>query len=228
MPYLKWDEKKITNFSDENINIMYNHGFVFTRVDKGVINQTRSIRICLSIFELSSENRRILRKTEGLKLFTSEIPYKKYDWTIGKLGKDFYTKKFGNGVFSANKIKEMLTDDAKTNFNKLLIYGKSIHVGKVGIKNFSDSEMIGYCITCETNNLLHYCYPFYNLSIDVSNLGMSMMIRAILWAKNNKKEFVYLGSFQRQSDIYKLQFAGMEWFDGKNWQTNLKKLKEII
>ena len=64
--YLTWDEKTITDFSPENINSLYNEGYVFTRKEKGIMNQTRSVRIDLSHFELSSENRRILKKTKGI------------------------------------------------------------------------------------------------------------------------------------------------------------------
>src|SRR3989344_6101553 len=39
------------------------------------------------------------------------------------------------------------------------------------------------------------------------------------------KKYIYLGSFSRPTDTYKLQFAGLEWFDGKQWQNNPEKLK---
>ena len=74
--YLSWNEKTITDFSDENINKLYNEGYIFTRVNKGNLNQTRSIRVNLSQFELSSENRRILRKTENLNLKIKNLPLK--------------------------------------------------------------------------------------------------------------------------------------------------------
>jgi arginyl-tRNA--protein-N-Asp/Glu arginylyltransferase len=55
-----------------------------------------------------------------------------------------------------------------------------------------------------------------------------MMLRAILWASETNRNYIYLGSAQRPSDTYKLQFEGIEWFDGKAWQTDLQKLKELI
>jgi len=118
--YLKWSEQTITDFSDANTNRMYADGFLFTRESKGKMYQTRSVRIDLGKFELSSENRRVLKKTEDIGLMTYELPYEKYSWEIGKMGKEFYQTKFGEGIFSANKIKELLTK--KHNFNKLFIY----------------------------------------------------------------------------------------------------------
>ena len=79
--------------------------------------QTRSLRIDLKKFELSSENRRVLKKTEDLRLKIEDLPIKNYDWKIGKMAKNFYETKFGKGTFSANKVKELLTDNKKSNFN---------------------------------------------------------------------------------------------------------------
>ncbi len=213
--YLSWKEQTITNFDDTSIEKNYDDGFVFTRIGKGVMNQTRSLRIDLDKFELSSENRRILGKTEGLNLNVSPIPYTQYDWTIHKMGKEFYEKKFGEKTFSAQKIKELITNTDKSNFNKLFVYSK-------------DGENIGYCITLETKNILHYCYPFYDLEPNYQNLGMGMMLKAIVWAKENNKKNIYLGSFQRPTDVYKLQFAGLEWFDGHAWQNDLDGLKNEL
>lgn len=206
--YLKWNEKTITDFSDKNINSLYNEGFLFTREHLGSMYQTRSLRVDLSKFELSSENRRILKKVEDLKFATHNIPYSDYSWKIGKFGKDFYETKFGDGTFSANKIKELLT--TKHNFNKLFVYNNT-----------------GYCICHETDKLLHYSYPFYNLN-GPKDLGLGMMTQAITWAKDNNKKYIYLGSAKDQASKYKLQFSGLEWFDGEKWNNNLEELKNVL
>jgi len=211
--YLKWNEQTIQDFSNENINSLYNQGYVFTRVEKGYMNQTRSLRIDLSKFELSSENRRILRKAENLKLEIQNLPLTDYHWSLGKLAKDFYDTKFGDGVFSANKVKEILT--TQQNFNKLFIY-------KI------ETKKIGYCIVRETNEIVHYSYPFYNLENPVQSLGMAMMLKSIVYAKENSKKYIYLGSAQRPTDTYKLQFKGLKWFDGEKWSEDLEELKGIL
>ena len=55
-----------------------------------------------------------------------------------------------------------------------------------------------------------------------------MMLRAIEYAKEAEKKYIYLGSFSRPTDTYKLQFKGLEWFDGVGWSDGLKELKEAI
>lgn len=214
--YLSWNGQTISDFSDAAINSLYNEGYVFTRLGRGVAHQTRSIRANLAHYDLSSENRRVLKKTDGLELSAEPLPYAEYGWQIGKTAKDFYDTKFGKGVMSANKIKELMTDARRSNFNRVFVYA-------------TDGEIIGYCITLETDQIIHYSYPFYSLlTTHYSNLGMAMMLRAILYAKEHGKKYIHLGSAQRPTDTYKLQFAGLEWFDGKQWQTDIQSLKTIL
>lgn len=213
--YLRWNEQTITNFSPEFVASLYNDGFLFTRINKGVMDQTRSVRVDVAEFELSSENRRILKKTEGITLTTHPLPYTDYHWSISKMGKDFYEQKFGDGTFSANKLKELMTDGENSHFNLLLSYAQN-------------EETIGYAICYENSDLLHYCYPFYNLEKAPKDMGMGMMLRAIIYAKEQSKKYVYLGSAQRPGDTYKLQFKGVEWFDGERWQNNLEDLKNLL
>jgi len=219
---------------------MYDRGFVFTRKGSGVMQQTRSLRIDLSKFELSSENRRILRKTDDLGLRTYNLPLANYNWKIGKMAKDFYDDKFGKDTMTANKVKEIMTDPEFRNFNVTFQYVIPTEVeGSRDIDEISRlpsvarNDVIGYTICRETPDLLHYSYPFYNLQPTTYNLhpniGLGMMTKAIAWAKENGKKYVYLGSFQRPTDTYKLQFSGIEWFDKYNgWSDNLEELKDTL
>lgn len=187
---------------------MYQNGYLFTRINRGVMQQTRSVRINLGKFELTSENRRILKKGEDISSEEFPIPYFHYDWKIGKMAKDFYDTKAPHS-FTVNKIKELLTTNQ--NFNKLIKY--------------SDC---GYVITYENSHILHYCYPFYDLAQSPRDMGLIMMTKAIVNAKAKNISYVYLGSLQRPSDVYKLQFQGVEWFDGKLWQHDIDEAKYIL
>ena len=215
MKYLTWKEEKITDFSSGSISSKYNDGFVFTRLGKGVMHQTRSCRINLVKFELTSENRRILKKGANVGFMALELPILEYDWAIGKLAKDFYSAKFGPNVMSAQKIKEMLTDESTSNFNRLFSYTES-------------SAAVGFAICYGNRNILHYSYPFYNLEKALKDMGLIMMTKTIQWAKENGKKYIYLGSLQRPGDVYKLQFEGFEWFDGKEWKTDVEEVKMIL
>ena len=215
MSYLNWDTKIVTDMSPENIARMYDDGYVLTRVDKGIMNRTRSFRICLADFEMTSENRRIARKTEHLSMEFRPIPYDEYSWEIGKLAKDFYEAHGAD--FSANKVKELLTDAEKSNFNALIIY-----------KDNNTDEIVGYVICYEDLKVFHYSYPFYKADSKEPSRGLGMMIKAIEYAKLRQLDHIYLGSLQRPSDTYKLQFKGGEWFDGEKWRADTEPLKNIL
>ena len=213
--YLSWKQETHPNLTKKQITDKYNKGFVFTRRGKGSLDQTRSLRIDLRLFHLTSENRRILRKTEGIKLTKHTIPYKNYDWKIGKCAKDFYEKKFGKGTFSANMAKLCITNTESTNFTSLLIYK-------------TENIDVGYVICYENEQILHYSYPFYDMTHPNKNIGIGMMTKAIEEAKKEGKTYIYLGSAQRKTDTYKLQFLGLEWFDQTYWNQDTKKLKTLL
>ncbi len=214
--YYSTAEINLEDLSDSNITNQYNQGFLFTRVSKGNMYQTRSLRIDLSKFELNSENRRILRKNEELKYEFIKLPYPNYSWEIHKLGKTFYETKFGDSIMSASKIKELFTDESKSNLNAVFKYE-------------FQNKIAGYSLCYVNDEIMHYAYPFYDLEIaKEQNVGMGMMLNAISWAKDNGKKYVYLGSVVESKSKYKLQFDGLEWWNETEWSGDLEKLKQII
>ncbi len=132
------------------------------------------------------------------------------------MAKDFYSAKFGSQVMSAQKIKEMLTDSTKSNFNTILTF------------SYTDTSPIGFSICHHTDNILHYSYPFYDLQNAPKDMGLGMIIRAIIYAQEKGLSYLYIGSLQRPSDTYKLQFTGLEWFDGQKWSTDLEVAKALL
>ena len=166
-------------------------------------------------FEASSENRRILKKVENILISEITLPHPNYHWLLGKLAHDFYEKKFGPGIMSAVKTKELLTDSSKSNFTTLLVFS-------------SPDGPLGYAICYANSAILHYSYPFYDLEKSPKDMGLGMMTKTILYAKEKGLTHMYLGSLQRPNDTYKLQFQGLEWFDGKEWSTDIEKAKIIL
>ncbi len=215
MTYLHWNEKTIADFSEKSVTEMYSHGFVFTRIGKGVMHQTRSVRIDLEKFKPSSENRRILKKVDDIAMQEVTLPYGEYHWSLGKLAQDFYEAKFGPGIMSAQKIKEILTNKEKSNFTNLLLFSNA-------------QGLIGYTICYINSKIIHYSYPFYDLGKSSKDMGLGMMTKAIQYAQGKGLGYAYLGSLQRPGDIYKLQFEGLEWFDGEKWSTDEAKVREIL
>lgn len=247
--YHKNDDITIEYNDIPTINTYYNRGYVFTRVSKGNMIQTRSLRIDLSKFELNSENRRILNKNENLAFRIRSLPLEDYSWDIHAMGKDFYSKRFGDGIMSASKIKEMFQDMDKSNMNSAFDFRYQInglndsprsyieHIFGANLENEvekivnKDGVIVGYCLCYQNDEIIHYAYPFYDLDIPKENsLGIGMMTKAIKWAKENGKKYIYLGSVVEPSSKYKLQFKGAEWFDegSDSWNSDLEALKKLL
>lgn len=216
--YFSTNTLTLDSFEDKLITSKYSEGYVLTRIAKGNLNQTRSLRVDLSKFKLSSENRRILNKNPYLIVSVEKLPLGNYSWEIHKLGKEFYSTKFGDSIMSASKIKEMFNDLEKSNMNHVFSYR-------------TNEEQIGFCLTYINDEIVHYAYPFYNLDIPKEkNIGMAMMLKAILWAQENGKKFCYLGSVVDEKSRYKLQFEGAQWWDNDTrvWSEDLNKLKTLL
>jgi arginyl-tRNA--protein-N-Asp/Glu arginylyltransferase len=234
MSYFQTDTKTIDFLSAEKINELYNKGYLFTRVAKGNFYQTRSLRINLNSFELSSENRRIINKNLNLNISKHAIPLDDYSWKIHSYGKEFYYKKFGDGTMSASKIKEMFLNTEKSNMNGAFIYQSSDNLtdnpNKWDLGIGSLENIVGISLIYSNTDILHYAYPFYDLEIPKEqSLGLAMMTKAIIWAKEQNMEYVYLGSVTSTQAHYKLQFKGLEWFDTDSgqWVQDLSRLKVI-
>lgn len=196
---------------DETSKI-YDLGFLPTRMEEDLFYLSRNVRIDLKNFELTSENRRILKKIQGLELQNIELKDIHYEYSIGNIALEYFKEKFDRKIISTQKLKWLFESGFFTNL----------------IKYTKDNEEIGYCIAMESNNLLHYAYPFYKKEFLNTNIGIGMMLKAIIHAKEENKQYVYLGTTYTKDSLYKLQFKGLEWFNGQEWSKDIDKLKEII
>ncbi len=156
------------------------------------------------------------------------------------MAKDFYSQKFGDGTMSASKVKEMFNDESRSNMNGVMRYevrgtrdeGNTPLPAQEQVSPLEGglTGVIGFCLCYVNDQVIHYAYPFYRLDIDFPNLGMGMMIRAVQWAKENDKRYIYLGSIVDETALYKLQFNALEWFDTDEhkWSDDIDLIKGIV
>lgn len=194
--------------SNDNLDDIYNQGFLLSRSTEHDVYLARSLRINLHDFSLNSENRRILSKTTSLEIEDKALQSFPYTYEIGKIALDYYKKKFDKNIMSAQTLKRIFTNSKFTN---VLIFNE-----------------IGYCPILETSNIIHYAYPFYKNELIGKNIGMGMMIKAIMYAQETGKQYIYLGTAYTKESTYKLQFNGLEWFDGSEWKKDIDQLKNLI
>lgn len=208
-------EEELVELDPHKMVDLYDRGFVLTRKGTGVMQKIRSLRVNLHEFELSSENRRILRINEELSSAVLDIPLKSfYDWRIHAMGAKFYKERFGESVMSANRIKSIVKD-GESSFNSIIKF------------SYKDTT-VGYTICFIYERIVHYTYPMYDTSYISKSLGIGMMTKSMEYFKREGFDYMYLGSVHDKASLYKLQFRGGEWFDNDHWEKDLNILKKML
>ncbi|MCL5090583.1 MAG: hypothetical protein M1514_01090, partial [Patescibacteria group bacterium] len=95
-------------------------------------------------------------------------------------------------------------------------------------KEVASQKEIGYAVCFISDNILQFAHSFYDLSYFEQNLGARMMLEAIIWAKKSLKQYVYLGTCYEKGALYKIEFKGVEFFNGFTWSKNLEELKALV
>ena len=207
-PYLIYAEPQ----EGDHINNIYEEGFLASRIKENYYYMSRNLRIDLEKFSLSSENKRILNKTQDLEMRNEVLINFEFNYEISKLATEYFKTKFNKTIITPQKMKWLFTSGFFTN---VLIYS-------------INNQDIGYCIAMESDKFLHYAYPFYDEKYIGKNIGMGMILKALEHAKEKGKKYLYLGTVYTKESLYKLQFKGSEWFDGQNWNEDIDLLKEKI
>jgi len=122
-------------------------GFLPVRSIKNLYYLCRSCRVDLSGFELSSENKRVLKKLNGIN--PTEIPIENFINKENKLfDKDYLTKAGTRRIFSS-----------QGNFNKVMIFGD-----------------LGYVALKDTDEIIHYAHQFYKEK-SIGMAGMTSVVQ---------------------------------------------------
>lgn len=209
-PYQVW----LLREENDTVEKIYDNGFLPMRNKKDVYYLSRSVRVDLSKFELTSENRRILHKTGNFE--SDLLPLSEFDYSpiVQKMCKDYSEAKFGKGIFSSQGIKNIFTN---TIYNYIFVF-----------KEIETQENVGFAVCFAGNELIQYAHAFYAKQYMKENLGARMMLEAVNWAKKSNKRFIYLGTCYEQNALYKTEFKGVEFFNGFRWSDDLVELKELV
>jgi len=175
----------------------------------------RQVRIDLAKYHPSSENRRILRKGEGIT--AALIPRRDFDYSERRreFFKSYADIKFGKDVMSYERLDSLFAGKITSH---VLVFNDSLSGNEVGaVTLYFEPELLAY-----------YYYAFYDLNYHSRNLGMYMMTWAVRFFAERKLNYIYLGSCYVPNALYKTQFAGAEFFNGFRWSDNMKELKYQI
>ncbi len=194
---------------------IFNAGFLPSSRDLDRFYLCRQVRVNLAKFKPSSENRRILRKGEGIRV--ELVPRAKFDYTPErrKFYKTYADIKFGKDVMSFERLDALFDSPI---ISHLLVFTDAQTGNEIGVVT----------LYLEGKELAYYYYAFYDLNYYTRNLGMFMMTSAVAQFAGRGCRHLYLGTCYSQNALYKTQFAGAEFFNGFRWSDDLAELKFII
>ncbi len=178
---------------------------------RDIFYQARSARVVLGKWEMSSENRRIAKKFDGM--FTkTRIPLSAFERNeeFMQFCMDYFVQRHGPGVLPRERLELILTSGL---ISEIITYRK-------------DGTIVGYIFEVADTELGHYWYSFYDLSYAHQSLGMWLMLDALRDAKVRELKHYYLGTVYGSKALYKANFEPLEWWDGATWSADMGALKE--
>ena len=210
-PYVVW---AIAD-PDETPSDLLAAGFMPTAPDMSRYHLCRQIRVPLSDWQPSSENRRILRK--GQHISVELLPRSKFAYTPER--REFY-KRYADAVFGDNVMSEARLD---AHFG-----GRSVTDVLVFTDQTTGTEVGAATAYVEQGRAASYWYAFYETTYRAQNLGMFMMTSAVAMFAQRGLADLYLGTCYSRSALYKTQFSGVEFFNGFRWSNDLAELRYLV
>jgi arginyl-tRNA--protein-N-Asp/Glu arginylyltransferase len=210
-PYAIWAVPE----TGEKPSAIFNAGFLPSTRQLDRFYLCRHIRVDLAKFELSSENRRILRKGEGINV--ELVPREKFDYTPARreFFKIYADVKFGKDTMTYERLDSLFSTPI---ISHLLVFTDTKTGAEIGVAT----------LYVEAATLAYYYYAFYDLNYYARNLGMFMMTSAAELFAARGCQHLYLGTCYSERALYKTQFVGAEFFNGFCWSKNLEELKFLL
>jgi hypothetical protein len=191
---------------------LFNAGFLPSARGLDQFYLCRNVRVDLAKFKPSSENRRILRKGEGIAM--KLVPRADFDLTSArrKFYEDYAAARFGPGVMPPERLELTFNSPVATH---LLVFTAAPSGAELGVA----------VLYLEAPRVAFYRFSFYDLNHFNRSLGLFMMTSAVVYFAQEKFGHLYLGTCYSERALYKTQFAGMEFFNGFRWSASPDELK---
>lgn len=185
---------------DTDLKEGYQSGLLPQRNDKNLFYFESSSRSDLSKFKLSSENRRIINKTNNFTFEKISLSNFNYSPKLQKLLSS-WVKELG-WDFPTSSIKSIFTNHI---FNYVYMW-----------KN-EKNEVVAYAICLISPNISHVAYVFYCPSLSHSNLPIRLVLQVVIDSHELNLKYCYLGRFSETNGLYKRNMPGFQYFVNKQW-----------
>ena len=177
-----------SNSIDQN----YQSGLLHQRNDPHAFYQDSSCRSNLADFKLSSENRRILKKTEEYSFelipihFNLEMQKQIFTWL-----------KVLQWDFPISSVKTVFTHHL---FNYLYIWKK-------------DQQVVAFSVCYFSPQISHIAYVFYDPEYSHLDLPIRLVLQFVIDSQQKNLQFAYLGRIAN----YKKNMPGYEYYSAGEW-----------
>ena len=208
-PYAIWAFPE----SDESPADLFDAGFLPSTRALDRFYMARHIRVRLSDFAPSSENRRVLRKCAHLNMRV--VPQSAFQLTSERreFCQRYAEARFGHAIMSQERLDTLFTAPVATH---LMIFE-------------DERKETGYVVLyLQPPRIAFFYYSFYDLTLFDRSLGLYIMTSAVKYFAEQKFEFLYLGTCYSERALYKTQFRGCEFFNGFRWSNNIRELKHLV
>jgi len=187
----------------DSLEEIYNRGFLPFRHRQDLFYLARSCRSNLDNYRLSSENRRVLKRTEGFSFRFKKIT--PINFRTRKKMRDW--ARAAGWDIKASTLQSLWQG---TYFNWLLEVKK-------------EDRVVSASLLLSLEKIIHWAYFFVDNSYRQANLAAASGLRTIQYAQKRKNKYVYLGTCYGQLN-YKRNFPGLEFFNGGGWSANKREL----
>ena len=196
---------KNTNDTDQN----YQNGLLPQRNDKNLFYQQSSSRCNLKDFVLSSENRRIIKKTQDYTF--QKVKLSDFNYNLDVQKEIFKWIKELQWDYPISSVKNVFTNHI---FNYLYLWKDS------------QNNLVAYSLCYFSDEISHIAYVFYNPKLAHTNLPIRMVLQVVCDSHDLGLRYCYLGRFSKENGFYKRNMPGFEYFQNKQWlpYTNLSKI----
>lgn len=187
-------------------------GFLPSGSDLSRFYLCRQIRVPLDGFRPSSENRRILRKGDGIA--AALVPAAEFDATEERI-------RLCLECASAH----WSSPPDRARIERIFRAKTTTHVLSFRDPGGSECGLVTLYLEGATG---FYSNAFYRLEHPVANLGMFLMTETVRLLSEGGFRHLYLGTCYSNGALYKTGFPGVQFFDGRNWSGDLAALKHMI
>jgi len=175
-----------------------------------IFYMARSARVALHNFSLSSENRRIAKKFDGM-FIRAQIPIKTFiaDERAISFCLAYFKKRHGARIMPRKRLMAILSSGL---LSHVVVYKQ-------------DDAPIAYVLEVSDDTMTHFWFSFYDISLIRQSLGMWLFIDSARVAQEQGKKYFYVGTVYGEKGIYKTNFKTIAYWDGTEWVNDIPRLK---